>query len=89
MGAPVSKRVERLARIETRSRQLAQSGNYPNSQAILMAMLAEGFTEAAQLFKSRWTRGELDRICEVAFRRPTLGPHKAICGAMGGRVSEW
>ena len=57
---------ERLARIETEARTLARSGRFHSAAAVEMALLARGHVEAQKIFTSRWTRSEIDRLCELA-----------------------
>jgi hypothetical protein len=59
---------ERLAQIETEARKLARSGNYSDANSIEMALVARGYPEAPKLFSNRWTRAELERLCEQAIR---------------------
>jgi hypothetical protein len=60
---------ERLARIETEARTLARSGKFHSANAIEMALLARGFADAQKIFANRWTRSEIDRLCELAIWR--------------------
>jgi hypothetical protein len=63
------KLMERYAQIETEARVLAWSGHYEGAEAIEMALLAKGYKEAVELFANRWTKSELDRLCDEARRR--------------------
>lgn len=69
--------IERLAQIETQARILARSGRYRGASSIEIALLAEGFTEARKVFANRWSRCELDRLCEVARRHHPARPEAA------------
>jgi len=60
---------DRLAAIETTARTLARSGRYFSSASIETVLLARGVPEAHKLFANRWTRAELDRLCEQAIER--------------------
>ena len=57
---------ERLARIETEARTLARSGKYHSFTSIKNLLLAHGYPEAHKVFANRWTRSELDRLCQQA-----------------------
>jgi hypothetical protein len=59
---------ERSAQIETEARVLARSGKYLSSRSIQRVLLTQGFWEAHKVFANRWTRSELDRLCEQARR---------------------
>jgi len=65
---------ERLARIETEARTLARSGKFHSATAIEMALLAAGYVEAQKIFANRWTRSEIDRLCELAVWRAAEPP---------------
>jgi hypothetical protein len=60
---------ERLARIETEARTLARSGEFGSSRSVELALVAKGYTEAHKIFANRWTRSEIDRLCELAAYR--------------------
>ncbi len=61
---------ERLARIETEARTLARSGEFGSSRSVEVALVAKGYQEAHKIFANRWTRSEIDRLCELAnYRR--------------------
>jgi hypothetical protein len=57
---------DRLATIETQARKLARSGDHRGFASIQAALLEQGFSEAVTVFRNRWTRSELDRLCEQA-----------------------
>ena len=57
---------ERLARIETEARVLARSGEYFTFRSIEAALLERGLLEARKLFANKWTRAEVDRLCNRA-----------------------
>jgi hypothetical protein len=57
---------DRRAYIVTEARRLARSGEHFSSKSILAVFLGSGFREANRVFANRWTRSELDRICEQA-----------------------
>jgi hypothetical protein len=57
---------ERVARIETKARLLARSGNHRGFSSIKTALLVEGYPEADKVFANRWTQFELDRLCQQA-----------------------
>jgi len=57
---------ERLARIETAARTLARSGKHPGFSSIKNLLLTHGYPEADKVFANRWTRSELDRLCQQA-----------------------
>jgi hypothetical protein len=57
---------ERVNRIETQARRLAQSGQYKDFSSIEMQLLAQGHREASIVFANRWTQSEVDRLCERA-----------------------
>ena len=58
--------VDHRALIETRARNLARSGKHWSSASIKAALKSQGFEGVNKLFDNRWTRSELDRICEQA-----------------------
>jgi hypothetical protein len=57
---------DRLANVETEARKLARSGEHRGFASIQAALLERGFTEAAVVFRNRWTRAKLDRLCDQA-----------------------
>ena len=57
---------DRLANVETEARKLARSGEHRGFASIQAALLERGFTEAVAVFRNRWTRSELDRLCDQA-----------------------
>ena len=61
--------LERLAQIETLSRQMAGSGEFHNSRMIEASLMAQGHAEAVRKLFNRWTRSELDRLCRRAIER--------------------
>lgn len=67
---------ERVARIETKARTLARSGNHHSFSSIRNALLAEGHPEALKVFANRWTQHELDRLCQQAqHMKASMTPH--------------
>jgi hypothetical protein len=61
-----TRKVERLAHIETKARTLARSGKYFSHEAIGLALVARGLAETPRLFRNAWTCSELDRLCQQA-----------------------
>jgi len=57
---------DRIDRIETDARRLAQSGLYKDFSSIEMALLVQGYRDAVIVFANRWTQSELDRLCDRA-----------------------
>jgi hypothetical protein len=57
---------EQLARIETQARTLARSGEYYGFKQIETVLIAGGYQEARKIFANRWSRAEVDRLCEQA-----------------------
>lgn len=69
---------DRLATIETEARTLARSGKFRSAKAIEMALLARGLLEAQKVFANRWTRSEINRLCDLAvWQTPVSNPPKA------------
>ena len=58
--------VERLAKIETEARRMAQSGAYMEFSTILRHLDERGYRDARRIFKNPWTRAEIDRLCRLA-----------------------
>ena len=63
---------EQLARIETKARTLARSGEYYGFKQIERVLIAGGHQQAPKIFANRWSQAEVDRLCELARspRRP-------------------
>jgi hypothetical protein len=60
---------DRLGRIETAARTLARSGRYLGSTPIERVLLAQDASlqaEIRRLFSNKWTRSEIDRLCDRA-----------------------
>jgi hypothetical protein len=60
---------DRLGRIETAARTLARSGRYLRSDPIEKVLLSQDTNlqlEIRKLFSNKWTRSEIDRLCDRA-----------------------
>jgi hypothetical protein len=57
---------EQLARIETKARALAQSGEYYTFKQIESVLIARGYQEASKIFANKWSQAEVDRLCDQA-----------------------
>jgi hypothetical protein len=61
---------EERARIESKARRLARSGEHSGWWSIQAALLAQGrFTQIPYVFGNPWTCSELDRLCQEAHLR--------------------
>ena len=49
---------------------MARSGQYHGSRLIEHSLLSTGYTEEVRRLFNRWTRSELDRICQRAIEQP-------------------
>ena len=67
---PKMKPNELRAYIDSRARELAESGKYPNWLSIETQLrLVEGLTEARAILDREWYRDYLDELCVAAQRR--------------------
>jgi hypothetical protein len=57
---------DQRALIETKALKLAWSGEHQSFASIKAVLQRQGYEGVDRLFANRWTRSELDRICEKA-----------------------
>ena len=57
---------ERRARIETKARHYARSGDHLDFTTIEALLIIDGYPEARKLFANLWIQEELNRICQQA-----------------------
>jgi hypothetical protein len=74
-------KMERIAAVERRARELARSGRHSSHVTIGAALIDYYPDEARFVFRNEWQKQELDRLCKEAIRRqdgnrfPLTGPN--------------
>ena len=79
---------ERRARIETKARHYARSGDHLDFTTIEALLIIDGYPEARKLFANRWMQEELNRICQRACDRELKPIWDTPLLKLGHRVSS-
>jgi hypothetical protein len=88
MSRNTSQKQERLARIETKAREYAWTGNHRDFSSIEALLIIDGYPEARKLFANRWTQEELNRLCRQACDRELKPTWDSPLFKVGHRVSS-